>query len=170
MDVASWTQLISTIALIIGVAFTAVQVHHLRVERGREATLELVHSFETPEFAKAIYLLSSIPEGLSREELEEHLGRDMESIYLLLTTWESLGILVFQGEVSLDLVDDFFSGPLVLSWSRLGEYVLGTRRELERETYNEWFQWLAERMEERESSSPPVPAHVAHADWEPGGS
>ena len=35
-----------------------------------------------------------------------------------MTTWESLGILVFRGEVSLDLVDDFFSGAVELSWRK----------------------------------------------------
>jgi hypothetical protein len=36
-----------------------------------------------------------------------------------------------------------------------------------RETLLEWFQWLAERMIERESKQPVVPAYRAHADWGP---
>jgi hypothetical protein len=29
----------------------------------------------------------------------------------------------------------------------------------------EWFQWLAERMLERETASQPVPAYIAHRHW-----
>ncbi len=29
----------------------------------------------------------------------------------------------------------------------------------------EWFQWLVERMLERESLRPPVPAHLSHREW-----
>jgi multisubunit Na+/H+ antiporter MnhE subunit len=41
------------------------------------------------------------------------------------------------------------------------------REALGRSTLWEWFQWLAERIEEHESSESPVPAHVAHRDWVP---
>lgn len=34
-----------------------------------------------------------------------------------------------------------------------------------RPTRWEWFQWLAERMQERESGAPPVPAHIQHRKW-----
>jgi hypothetical protein len=63
------------------------------------------------------------------------------------------------------LVDDFFSGPLVISWQKLKVYSEEWRRTLNRETGNEWFHWLAERMLEREKTSPPIPAYVAHHHW-----
>ena len=76
-------------------------------------------------------------------------------------------MLVFRGEVSIDLVDDFFSGPIVASWRKLQSHFFDERRETGRETVGEWFQWLAERFAERESATPPVPAHVQYRDWRP---
>ena len=76
-------------------------------------------------------------------------------------------ILVFRGEVSIDLVDDFFSGPIVVSWRKLQCYFFDERRETGRETVGEWFQWLAERFAEREGAAPPVPANVQYRDWRP---
>jgi hypothetical protein len=73
--------------------------------------------------------------------------------------------MVFRREVTLDLVDDFFSGPILLSWQKLKVYSEECRRTLNRETFNEWFHWLAERMMEREKLSPPVPAYIAHRTW-----
>lgn len=54
-----------------------------------------------------------------------------------MTTWESLGILVYPGELGLDLVDDFFSGPITISWRKLKPYVVGERAEQNRETIEE---------------------------------
>ena len=72
---------------------------------------------------------------------------------------------IFRREVTLDLVDDFFSGPISISWRKLSRYVFEQRAVLDRETAFEWFQWLAERMIEREKQTPPTPAHIAHRDW-----
>ena len=41
-------------------------------------------------------------------------------------------------------MDDFFSGPIVVTWRKLSQYVIERRIEAERETYFEWVQWLAE--------------------------
>ena len=62
-------------------------------------------------------------------------------------------------------VDDILSGPLLLSWRKLSRYVTEYRAELQRDTMYEWFQWLAERMQQREVKHSPVPAYVAHRDW-----
>lgn len=86
-------------------------------------------------------------------------------MFLVGLTWESLGVLVFRREITMDLIDDFFSGAIVLSWRKLHAYVEEDRRTLDRETVWEWFQWLAERVAEREREVNPVPAHLAHRDW-----
>jgi hypothetical protein len=91
----------------------------------------------------------------------------LDAFYTLMSTWESLGILLCRGEVSLDLVDDFFSGPIMLSWQLFQGYVMDVRRRTGRETFYEWFQWLAERMEEREAAQPPIPAYVEYRNWKP---
>ena len=81
-------------------------------------------------------------------------------------TWETIGVLLFHGELSIDIIDDFFSGPILISWKKLLPYTTAVRQQYDRETWSEWFQWLAERMMERESKTPPVPAYIAHRNWQ----
>ncbi len=81
-----------------------------------------------------------------------------------MATWEGLGILVFDGEVSLETVDDFYSATIDQSWRKLRQFVQELRSATVRDTRWEWFQWLAERMREREASSPPIPAYVEYRD------
>lgn len=156
---------VEAVAVVIGVGFAIIQVRQYRREKHRESALELVHSFQTPAFARALNLVYNLPDGLSKEEIESTLGDDFHLVYALMTTWESLGIMVHRREIDLDLVDDFFSGPIKISWQKLQGHVMGERAMLERETIEEWFQWLTERILEREADAPPVPAHVAHKDW-----
>ncbi|PYJ68275.1 MAG: hypothetical protein DME76_12800, partial [Verrucomicrobia bacterium] len=80
-------------------------------------------------------------------------------------TWETIGVLLFHGEFTIEVIDDFFSGPILISWRKLLPYTTDLRQRYHRETWSEWFQWLAERMMERESKSPPVPAYIGHRNW-----
>src|SRR5438874_5714650 len=166
MDIATLANLINAIALTAGVIFAAAQISYYSQRRRREAMLELVRSFQSPAFTSALRRVQSLPDGADTEKIRKVLGPDGEDpVYLVSITWESLGVLVFRREVTLDLVDDFFSGPLVISWQKLKVYSEEWRRTLNRDTGNEWFHWLAERMLEREKSAPPVPAYIAHRDW-----
>ena len=164
---ADLAETIAALAVVVGLVFAGVQLRQYRRTQEREAALALLHSFQTTTLARALLLVFALPDGLSKAEVEARVGDDAATLYSLLLTWESLGILVYRGQVDLALVDDFFSGPIVLSWRKLGRYIEEQRAEQGRETIEEWFQWLAERMAERESLAPPVPAHVQHRDWRP---
>jgi len=166
MDISNIANLINAFAVTAGVIFAAAQIRYYRQRRRREAMLELVRSFQSPAFTSALRRVLSLPDGADAQKIREMLGPDGEdAVYLVSLTWESLGVLVFRREVTLDLVDDFFSGPILLSWQKLKVYSEEWRRTLKRETGNEWFHWLAERMIEREKLSPPVPAYIAHRTW-----
>lgn len=167
MNVELVLQAIQATSVLVGVGFAVYELRRYRRERYREAAIELLHTFQTPDFAKALTLVYRLPDGLSRHEIEARLGGDLHLVYAMTTTWESIGVLVWRGEVDIDLVDDFFSGPIVVSWRKLQGYFFDERRETSRETIGEWFQWLAERFAEREGAAPPVPAHVAFRDWRP---
>ena len=166
MDISTIANLINAIAVTAGVIFAAAQIRQYRQRRERDAMLELVRSFQSPAFTAALRRVLSLPDGADSAKIREVLGPDGEdAVYLVSLTWESLGVLVYRREVTLDLVDDFFSGPLVISWQKLKVYSEEWRRTLNRDTGNEWFHWLAERMLEREKTSPPIPAYEAHRNW-----
>ena len=156
---------ITCTAIIISVVFAWAQVSIMKKQRIRESELLLARSFQTPEFMKAMGLVMHLPEGLSKKQVEETVGEKIDLVLLWLGTWESLGILVFRHEISIELLDDFFSGPVIISWRKLKGYIADDRKALQRDTMHEWFQWLAERMEERETKTPARPANMAHTEW-----
>src|SRR6058998_4418704 len=141
----------ATATFLAGAAFTMVQLRHARRSREREVALQIVRLIQTPDFARALRLMYDLEPGLSREQVERRLGPDMNFVYSMMISWESLGVLVFRRQLDLQLVDDFVSGSLLLSWRKLERYVKEERAARGRETLLEWFQWLAERMIDRES-------------------
>ena len=166
MDLSNLANLINAFAVTAGVIFAAVQIRYYRRQRQREAMLELVKSFQSPAFTNALRRVLSLPDGADAKKIHKVLGPEGEdAVYMVSLTWESLGLLVFRREVTLDLVGDFFSGPIIASWRKLSRYIAGLRREAQRETYFEWVQWLAERMIEDEKETPPIPAHIAYRQW-----
>ena len=160
-------QAIATATFVAGALFTMGQLRLARRAREREVAIEILRLIHTPDFAKALRIVYDLDPGLSRAEVEARLREDMNHIYAMMISWESLGVLVYRRQLDLALVEDFVSGSVLLSWRKLERYVMEERAERGRETLLEWFQWLAERMIERESKFPVVPAYRAHANWRP---
>ena len=166
MELPLLFDLISTLAVVFGILFGLIQLRQYRLSRKSEAALYLLNSYRTKEFTEGIWIIQGLEEGLTRKEIEELLGGNVWSIGLVMSTWESIGILLFNHEVTIDMVDNAFSGPILFSWQKLERYVNDLRAELERETLFEWFQWLSDRMKVREINKSPIPAHIAYKDWE----
>jgi hypothetical protein len=166
MDLALIVNLITVIALALGILFGLLQLRHYHLSRKREAALLMINSFQTEEFFNGIWIIQGLPVGLTMKEIEERLGEKIKSVYLVISTWERIGILVFNHEISIDIVNDSYSGLIIFSWQRLEKYVTDLRSEIQLETRFEWFQWLAERVMEREKFKPAIPAYLAYPDWE----
>jgi hypothetical protein len=166
MDWSLTFEAVSAVALVAGGVFAAYQLVELRRQHKRDAVLGLVRSFQSGDFTAALGRVNSLPDGANTRTIRRVLGPEgRDQVFLVGLTWESLGVLAFRREIDLQTIDDFFSGAITISWRKLHAFVEEDRASLQRETVWEWFQWLAERMQERERRSAPIPAHLAHRDW-----
>jgi hypothetical protein len=127
----------------------------------------MLHSFQTPEFLTAVNIVFDLPEGLTKEDLEQRLGEKLTCLLVMMGTFESLGILVFRRDIDIRLVEDFFSGVLVLSRGKLQNYLEQVRQRSGRDTYYEWYQWLSEQVERRERLSRAEPSFRQYRVWSP---
>jgi hypothetical protein len=81
--------------------------------------------------------------------------------------YEYLGNLVYQRIVPLTTLDLLVGGIIRASWKRLGPYIGEQRNEKNLPNIAEWFEWLAERLEEYGRSEKAFGTHLALKDWEP---
>jgi hypothetical protein len=165
MDINSIFGLVSTLAIVVGLYFAGIQLRILNKQREGDAATQMLHSFQTPEFHEAVSILVDLPEGLSKREIEERLGDKMTCMRVLFGTFESLGILIFRREININLVEDFFSGVIILTGKKFKNYIKEVRELSNRPTYYEWMQWMYEHVEKRESKTPAVPAYIEFQNW-----
>ena len=165
VELSTLLNVIGTAAVLIGIVFGLTQLRHYHLSRKRDSALYLLNSYQTGEFSQGIRTIMSMPENKTKDEIEKNMAEDINGIYRVMNAWESIGILLYQNEITLDMVTNAYRGPIVISWKKLELYVSGLRQEHQADTIYEWFQWLAERILDQEESSPPIPAYIAHRDW-----
>ena len=64
MTAEAYFQAVEAIALVIALGFAIQQVRQYRRDKHREAAIELLHSFQTPSFARALNIVYAMPSTL----------------------------------------------------------------------------------------------------------
>jgi hypothetical protein len=157
-------QWIETIAIVVGVVFGLIQLRQLRLQHEVQGGAELLRSLQSPQTIRAALLVQELPDDLTTAELKSRLGADYDDVTALMAMFESIGPLVARGHVPIDMYADFYSGGTVLCWRKLKRSV-EERRASGWSNFLEWFQWLAERMDERAPLASGAPAFEAHRNW-----
>jgi hypothetical protein len=159
-------ELVGALALTTGVFVGIVQLRQHAIMRRREAMLELVRSFRTADMTNAMAVVLRRGAELGRDEFREFAHGDGHPFIVHLgVNFSALGALVHSGEVDLDLVASAFGGAIRRCWGVLRPQIEESRQQLGWPGLYEWFQWLAERIEERDLSAPRGPAYEAFRDW-----
>lgn len=167
MDLATVANVATAFAVITGLAFGVVEVLRTRREREERAAFEVVHAMITPEWINSIHVLLSKSE-VTIEQIEGT-SEMRNAIWSVTVILETLGYAVFTRIVPLRVVDDLLGGAIRVSWRRLRPYVEQERELAQSQKSWEWFQWLAERIEEHggKRTSLTRGAHEAFRDWRP---
>jgi hypothetical protein len=167
MDLSIVVDVLSVIVVVSGLFFAGVELRQFRLSRERESAIELFNTFQSLEFMRGVRAITQLPDNQSKEQIEELVGERMDDLYYAIGSFEGMGVLVHEEELSLGLVEDFFAGIIVVSWLKLRRFIEDERKVLNRETWAEWMQWQAERIMEREEIKAAIPAYIEHQDWKP---
>jgi hypothetical protein len=142
------------------------QLRQLQEQRRDQAAIELMRSLQDTTFAQAFRTVLSLPAGLSASELRAR-GADLEEASMMIAfRFETLGLLVYRGAISFEVMEELVGGAVLMIWNRLKDPIVETRTEKDWPMYCEWFQWLAEQSEKR-GRLQETPAHIRLRDWTP---
>jgi len=170
MDVslATWANIAEIIgagSIITALTVGWIQINHLRTQQRDAVAINLAQTFYSPDLARAITLVQEVPDGTSLEEMRA-LGVEYERAAItVVTSFETMGLLVFKRVAPLDLVLDLAGGIVAVMCRKLRRWQQDLREEQQQPSWGEWFEWLGDRALEAKSNS--EPAHIAHRDWEP---
>jgi len=144
------------LSFIVGLIFGIVEVRAAARDRRERFTLETLRNFQTREFAELILFIVNSPNmPSSRKELETLPRNDRVIFIQLAQQMESLGMLVADKFIDLDLVDKTLGSFVSNSWQKYKKIFLSMRGE--DPFLGEYFQWLAERIDERMTANPRKP-------------
>jgi len=158
----AFTGFVILVTAIVGV----YQLRQLREQRRDSSAIELMHSLQDTTFAQAFRVVLSLPAEMSASELRAR-GTDFEEAATILAfRFETLGLLVYRGAISFEVMEELVGGAVLEIWNRLKEPIRDIRAENDWPMYCEWFQWLAEQFEKR-GRLQQSPAHIRLSDWTP---
>ena len=164
---ADLAEVFGAFVVLGGLGFAVIQMLHYRKQRQETAAIELLRSFQNPEFSRSLRAVLTLPRNLGSQEMAERGRGDQDAIMVVVLTFESIGVMVFRGIVPLEMVNELLGGVCVESWVRLNQYMQDSRAESDRKTMSEWFQWLAERLDEHHTRYGRPPAYEQYRDWRP---
>lgn len=143
---ANLARIIGTIAVITGIIFGLIQIRYYQQQRRTVAAVQLVNSFQNPDFNKALRKIWSLPDDTSVTEIRE-LGDDWEeAAFQVGMTLETMGVLVYRRIVPLPILDELMGDAIIILWKKLRPWVEHLRTEQKRDSAYEWSQWLADRL------------------------
>ncbi|MFI5153009.1 MAG: hypothetical protein ACHQET_06710 [Chitinophagales bacterium] len=155
--IAILANLALALSFIVGLIFGIVQVRAAARDRRERLTLETLREFQTREFVELMSFLNSTEMPKTRDGLMGIPQNERVMIMQYAQEMESLGILVAEKLINIDLVDKTLGIFVVTSWEKYKSLFLETRVTAPDPFLGEYFQWLAERIDVRMKINPRKP-------------
>ena len=165
IDLASVLNLVSTAAIVGALVFTALQVRAANNARRDQGAVVIIQTTQDSKWIEALNLVSTLPENATVEYIHEQ-GEAMErALFELGIRLEPVGYMVFCRIITLQAVDDLIGGVAMVIWSRAKEWTGEYRKSSNNPKFNEWVEWLADRITERRKQLQPEPAPRQYRNW-----
>lgn len=162
MSITDIVALVANIALtltfVIGLVFGIAQVRAAERDRRERLTIDILRAFQTREFAEFINFFRKGKFPKNQGDLDALPANEQVMYIEFSQQMESLGILVAENIVDIDLVDKTLGDFVTTTWKRY-EPRFAESRNNDR-FLGEYFQWLAERMEEYGKNAPREPFYL----------
>lgn len=164
---ANLAEIFSALLVITGVFFGIMEVRHYRDQRQESAAMEIIRTFQSRAFTSALRLVMDY-EQECKTCGENRIPQELEDAAMLVsTTMESVGLMVNQRIVPFRLVQQLMGGTIQAHWRVLKPHTQWLREKVGRPSIHEWFQWLAERLDEYPEYHDEEGAYAKYKDWKP---
>ena len=153
--IALLANLALALSFIVGLIFGIAQVKAAARDRRERLTLEALRNFQTREFAELMFYIINNKMPANQKEMETLPGNDRIMFIQFAQQMESLGILVAEKLINLELVDKTLGSLVTTAWDKYKIMFLTMR---DKDPFiGEYFQWLAESIDKRLKENPRKP-------------
>jgi hypothetical protein len=150
------------LSFIVGLIFGLAQVRAATRDRRERLTLETLREFQSREFVELMRHVSFQVIPSSRDAMLALPINEQTMLIQFAQEMESLGILVAEKLINIDLVDKTLGSFVTTAWEKYKTMYLDIRQKQPDPFLGEYFQWLAEQITQRMKENPRQPYHEAH--------
>ncbi len=163
---ANLAELIGAATVVGGILFAMIQLREFRQQRNQSAAVELMRAIQDRGFVAATTRLSHVPDGVAWGELRSHDGVE-EAALAVGATYEMVGVMTQRRIIPFSVVQDMMGGLSLRHWRKLARWVEDVRAQEDMPEFMEWWQWLAERLEQHGTQRGGDAAHRRFRSWRP---
>lgn len=155
VDIASISAVVAAIGVMVGVAFTALELRNLAKTRQTDLVIRLYSAFSSKELTEAVTKIL----GLEFKDYDDFVKKYGPwasrkpvhlAIIMVANFFNEIGILLNRKLVDIGLVDDLFTYRVKALWTMMKPIVEGSRKQLDQPRWGKWFEYLYNKMEKRE--------------------
>jgi hypothetical protein len=155
--IANLANLALTLSLIVAVVFGMAQVKTAKRDRRERLTMETLRVFQSREFAEMILFITTTPFPKTYQEWERWPNGDRAIFIQLSQQMESVGMLMADGWIDIDLVDKTLGSFVTSCWEKFKTLIFELRQTNDDPFLSEYFQWMAEQVDKRMKERPRKP-------------
>jgi hypothetical protein len=146
-----------TLSLIVAIVFGLAQVKAANRDRRERLTLETLRTFQTREFAELLNYIITAKFPATYKEWQNWQPDDRIRFIQFSQEMESLGMLLAEGLINIQLVDKTLGSFVISSWEKYKSLIKDMRETQPDPFLSEYFQWMAEQMDQRMKQNPRKP-------------
>ncbi|MVN23148.1 DUF4760 domain-containing protein [Mucilaginibacter arboris] len=146
-----------TLSFIAALIFGIAQTRAAAQDRKERFTLETMRNFQTHEFCQLMYFINNIAMPATRAEMQLLPAKEQVNLIHFAQIMESVGLQVAEKLIDIDLVDKTLGSYVITSWEKYKLMFEDVRKTAPDPFLGEYFQWLAERLDERMAKAPRKP-------------
>jgi hypothetical protein len=143
MDLPTLLNVITTVAVVVGVAFGIIEIRQALRARRDQAAIEIVRSVSS-DVRLALLRITQLPVDCDPQIINSD-PQLVEAAQLVFWAAEMYGSFVFEGVIDLQMLDRIDGGWLRAGWLRLARWLESER--IANPNAGEWWQWLHDMLE-----------------------
>jgi hypothetical protein len=161
IDLNLISDLVTTLAVVIGVIFGLMQVRQAMRTRRDHAAVDIVRTVQIQEVRRAFARILKLPDDADPALIRSDPAL-LDAAMAVDSACETWGSMVFENVVDHQMLDRMVGGWVRSGWRRLRRWVEAEREENRNPNVGEWWQWLYERLEADPDPGKAQGAHIAY--------
>ncbi|MDQ3229022.1 MAG: hypothetical protein M3Q13_04720 [Pseudomonadota bacterium] len=161
IDVTSALNIVTTLAVVLGVFFGLFQLRQAMRARRDLAAVDIVRTVQTQEVRRAVARVLQLPDDADPETIRSDPAL-LDAALAVDSACEMWGCMVYENVVDHRMLDRMVGGWVRGSWRRLSRWIEADRTDNRNPHAGEWWQWLYERIEADPDPGKAQGAHVGY--------